>query len=79
MFKNNQGKISLSIINPFMKRFSVDNSVTESVGYYQEQDVQVDIQPLVTLKFSYSFNKGKELKKIDRKREAESDGKNSLF
>lgn len=79
LFKNNKGKVSLTVINPFMKRFSVDNSITESVGYFQEQDIQVDVQPLMTVKFSYSFNKGQELKKIDRKREAESDGKNSLF
>lgn len=79
MFKNNNGKISLTVINPFMKKFSVENSVTETNNLRQEQDITVDVQPLVTVKFSYSFNKGKEIKKMDRKREIESDSKESLF
>ncbi|HEX2934104.1 MAG TPA: TonB-dependent receptor [Bacteroidales bacterium] len=79
IFKNNNGKISITTINPFTKKFSIENSVTEAANLRQEQDITVDVQPLVTVKFSYSFNKGKEIKKMDRKREIESDSKESMF
>jgi outer membrane receptor protein involved in Fe transport len=72
-------KFSLTAINPFMKNFTISNTVTESDNFWQENNMDVYVQGLVTFRVTYSFNYGSKVKKLDRQKEVENDGSRSIF
>lgn len=72
-------KFALTAINPFMKDFTVSNTVTESEDFWQETNMDVYVQGLVTLRVSYSFSYGNKVKKLDRQKDVENDGNRSVF
>ncbi len=72
-------KFSLTAINPFMKDFTISNTVTESDDFWQENNMEVYVQGLVTFRVTYTFNYGTKIKKLDRQKEVENDGNRSVF
>jgi hypothetical protein len=72
-------KFSLTAINPFMKDFTISKTVTESDDFWQENQMDVYVQGLITFRVTYSFNYGNKIKKLDRQKEVENDGSRSVF
>ena len=79
LFKKSQGKITIMTIDPFAKNFIAQESITESNNLYQHQKMTIDITNLISIKFTYTFNKGQTIKKLDRQKSIESDGTKSVF
>lgn len=73
-----KGKIGINWYEPFKTKFRFSRTVTQSTGIYQDDDNFVQLRTLISLKFTYRFNKGKEVKKLDRQKSLESDGKGGL-
>lgn len=76
---NKNFKLSLTAINPLMKNFTVSNTVTESKDYWQENNMDVYVKNLVTVRVTYNFNYGSKINKLDRAKEVENDGNKSVF
>lgn len=72
-------KFSLFTINPFMKDFTISNTVTESENFRQENDMVVYIQNLITFRVTYTFKSGTKINKLERQKEVENDGNRSIF
>ena len=73
-----KGKIGINWYEPFKSNFRFNRVVSKSQGFYQDDDNFVKLRTLVSLKFTYRFNKGKEVKKLERQKSLESDGKGGL-
>ena len=73
-----KGKIGITWGEPFKEQFRFQRTVTENGDLYQDDDNYVKIRTLFILKFTYRFNSGKEVKKLDIQRNLERDGKNGL-
>lgn len=72
-------KFALQAINPFMKDFTISNTVTESENFWQENNMDVYIKNLITVRVTYTFNYGNKIKKLDRQKDVETDGNKSIF
>jgi hypothetical protein len=66
-------------IDPFVKTYTAQETITESKNFYQHQKFDIQISNLFTVKFTYTFNKGQKVKKLERQNAVESDGGKSLF
>jgi hypothetical protein len=60
---------------PFKKNFEMSRSVTEMPGFYNKTISSFDVSYYIQVMYSYKFNKGKAVKKLNRKVEVESDTK----
>lgn len=72
-------KFTLTAINPFMKNFTIANTVTESDNFWQENNMDVYVKNLITVRVTYTFNYGSKINKLDRQKEVENDGNKSIF
>jgi hypothetical protein len=79
VLKKGQGKITLTAIDPFVKTFVAQETITKSNNLYQHQEFDINISQIITIKFTYTFNKGQKVKKLERQNSTESDGGKSLF
>jgi len=73
-----KGKIGINSYLPFKTKFRFNRTVTQSPGIYQDDDNFVQLRTLISLKFTYRFNKGKEVKKLERQKSLENDGKGGI-
>jgi hypothetical protein len=73
-----KGKIGINWYEPFKSQFRFSRTVSKGPGIYQDDDNYVKLRTLISLKFTYRFNKGKEVKKLERQKSLESDGKGGL-
>lgn len=73
-----KGKIGINWYEPFKSDFRFNRVVAKGPGIYQDDDNFVKLRTLISLKFTYRFNKGKEVKKLERQKSLESDGKGGL-
>lgn len=64
---------------PLSKKVDLQRTETETSFYTMQNIVGFDVSYFVQLMYSYKFNKGKNVKKIDRKVEIESDSKSQGF
>ena len=60
---------------PFKKNFEMSRSVTETPFSYSKSISSFDVSYYIQVMYSYKFNKGKAVKKLNRKVEVESDTK----
>jgi outer membrane receptor protein involved in Fe transport len=60
---------------PFSTHVDLQRTVTETPSYSMENIIGFDVSYYIQLMYSYKFNKGKNVKKVDRKIEVESDSK----
>ncbi len=72
-------KFSLTAVNPFAETFTISNTVTESENFWQENNMDVYVKGLVTVRVTYTFNYGSKINKLDRQKEVETDGNKSIF
>jgi hypothetical protein len=71
-------KIGFTSLNPFMDKFTVSKSVTETDYIKSMEDMNVEIGGLFTFKVTYRFNNGKKINKLERQKEVENIG-NSIM
>lgn len=76
---NKNFKASFTALNPFMRKFVVSNSITESENFWQENKIDVLLRNLMTVRITYTFKYGSKINKLERQKEVETDGKNSIF
>ena len=60
---------------PFSRQIRFSKTITETPTYYSESTQNFDASWFVQLTYSYKFNKGRAIKKSDRKSDVESDTK----
>ncbi len=73
-----KGSLGIYWIEPFHSKFRFQRTVTENPNLYQDDDNYVNIKTLLYLKFTYRFDIGKEVKKLELQRNLEHDGRNGL-
>jgi len=76
---NKKLKLTVHIINPFMKEFVAFQTITESEDFWQDTALKINIAHVYTIKLSYNFSNGGKINKLERSKELENDGKNSMF
>jgi outer membrane receptor protein involved in Fe transport len=64
---------------PFSRNIKFQKSVTETPAYDSQNIIGFDVSNFIQFTYSYKFNKGKNVKKIDRKIEVESDSKSQAI
>jgi hypothetical protein len=67
--------IGLFYLLPFSKNLLYNKTITEAQHYYTKTTSSFDVSYYIQVMYSYKFNKGKTVKKINRKTEVESDTK----
>jgi outer membrane receptor protein involved in Fe transport len=60
---------------PFSKEIKFQRTETETPAYHVSNTIGFDVSYYIQIMYSYKFNKGKNVKKLDRKIEVESDSK----
>jgi hypothetical protein len=60
---------------PFSKNIEYQRTTTETPAFNSKNIVGFDVSGFVQISYSYKFNKGKNVKKIDHKVDVESDSK----
>jgi hypothetical protein len=60
---------------PFSKDVEFSKTITETPYLYNRNIIGFDISYFIQFSYSYKFNKGKSVKKLNRKPEIESDSK----
>lgn len=60
---------------PFKKEFIPNKTKTETTYFYSETSTSFDVSYYIQVMYSYKFNKGKAVKKVNHKAETESDTK----
>jgi outer membrane receptor protein involved in Fe transport len=60
---------------PFKKNFEMSRTITETPFVYSKNVSSFDVSYYIQVMYSYKFNKGKAVKKLNRKVEVESDTK----
>lgn len=73
------GKITFMFIPPYIHKFTFRKTVTESLNFKEKWVGNIYADYLVGLEFTYSFNSGKKIKKLNRSAEVEGDGGKGLF
>jgi hypothetical protein len=73
-----KGKIGINWYEPFKNKFRFNRNVTQNQFVYQDDDNHVKLGTLISLKFTYRFSKGKEVKKLNRQNNSESDAKGGI-
>ncbi|MFZ0473743.1 MAG: outer membrane beta-barrel family protein [Bacteroidales bacterium] len=64
---------------PFSTNVKLNRTETETTGYTSTNIVGFDASNYIQFMYSYKFNKGKNVKKLDRKVEVESDSKSKAI
>ena len=64
---------------PFSGNVKINRTVTETPYYTSTQVIGADLSAFIQFTYSYKFNKGKSIKKIDHKVEVESDSKSQAI
>ena len=64
---------------PFSKNVKFSRTETETTAYTSSDITGIDISNFIQFSYSYKFNKGKNVKKLDRKVEVESDSKSQAI
>jgi outer membrane receptor protein involved in Fe transport len=64
---------------PFSKNVKFSRTETETAAYTSSDITGIDISNFIQFSYSYKFNKGKNVKKLDRKVEVESDSKSQAI
>jgi outer membrane receptor protein involved in Fe transport len=64
---------------PFSKDIRFSRTETETTAYTSSDITGIDIANFIQFSYSYKFNKGKNVKKLDRKTEVESDSKSQAI
>ena len=65
-------------IDPFLT-YTAQETITESNNLYQHQKLNINRANFFTIKFTYTFNKGQKIKKLERQNAIEIDGAKSVF
>jgi hypothetical protein len=60
---------------PFSKDIEYQKTITETPAFNSKNIVGFDVSGFVQISYSYKFNKGKNVKKLNRKIDVESDSK----
>ncbi|MBP1666487.1 MAG: hypothetical protein H6Q23_1347, partial [Bacteroidetes bacterium] len=64
---------------PFSTNVKLSRTETEAEGYTSTNIIGFDASNYIQFMYSYKFNKGKNVKKLDRKVEVESDSKSNAI
>jgi outer membrane receptor protein involved in Fe transport len=64
---------------PFSKNIEFQRTITETPAFNSKNIVGFDVSGFVQISYSYKFNKGKNVKKIDHKVDVESDSKSQAI
>ena len=64
---------------PFSTNVKLNRTETETTGYTSTNIIGFDASNYIQFMYSYKFNKGKNVKKLDRKVEVESDSKSKAI
>lgn len=79
LFKQ-KGQIGVYSYLPFWKEFVAHKSEHQGSDFTESSSVNIPVRSLITFKFSYRFNYGKKIKKIERDSDTEEDnGGGGLF
>jgi hypothetical protein len=60
---------------PFSTHVRLSRTETETTGFSSTNIIGFDVSNYIQFMYSYKFNKGKNVKKLDRKIDVESDSK----
>ncbi|MBN1950532.1 MAG: TonB-dependent receptor [Bacteroidales bacterium] len=66
-------------ILPFSSKVTINKTITETPVIYSQNTSTFDASWFIQVMYSYKFNKGRSIKKADRKSEVESDTKSGGF
>lgn len=77
LFKN--GKLMIFYLPPYTKEFTFNKTVTESSDLNDEWKGVIKADYLFNIQFTYRFNSGKKVKKLNRSTDYDSDDGNSIF
>jgi hypothetical protein len=64
---------------PFSTNIKFNRTETETIAYSSTNTVGIDISNFIQFSYSYKFNKGKNVKKLSRKVNVESDSKSQVI
>jgi outer membrane receptor protein involved in Fe transport len=64
---------------PFSKDIQYQKTITETPAFNSRNIIGFDVSGFVQISYSYKFNKGKNVKKLDRKIDVESDSKSQTI
>jgi outer membrane receptor protein involved in Fe transport len=64
---------------PFSKDIKFSRTETETPGYNSRNIIGFDVSNYIQFSYSYKFNKGKNVKKLNRKIDVESDSKSQII
>lgn len=79
VFKNGNGKLGFTSFVPLSKTFKSMHAITETPNSYQDHQFFLDVKNMYNLRFSYTFSKGTNIKKLERQRNFENDAAGSFF
>ncbi len=71
--------VSIFWLLPFSKDINFQKTITETPAFYTRNDVGFNVSGFIQFSYSYKFNKGKNVKKLDRKIDVESDSKSQAI
>ena len=64
---------------PFSGNIKFQKTITETTDFYSQNITGFDVSNFIMFSYSYKFNKGKNVKKLDHKVEVESDSKSQTI
>ena len=64
---------------PFSRNITFQKTITETPAYDSRNIIGFDVSNFIQFSYSYKFNKGKNVKKLDHKVEVESDSKSQAI
>jgi hypothetical protein len=64
---------------PFSKNINFQKTITETPAFNSRNIIGFDVSNFIQFSYSYKFNKGKNVKKIDHKIDVESDSKSQTI
>ncbi len=71
--------ISIFWLLPFSKNIEYQKTITETPAFNSKNIIGFNVSGFVQIGYSYKFNKGKNVKKLDRKIDVESDSKSQTI
>jgi hypothetical protein len=71
--------IGIFYLLPFSKNIKFSKTVTETPAFNSTNTIGFDVSKYIQFMYSYKFNKGKNVKKLDRKIDVESDSKSQTI
>jgi hypothetical protein len=64
---------------PFSRNINFQKTITQTPAYDSRNVIGFDVSNFIQFSYSYKFNKGKNVKKLDRKIDVESDSKSQAI